>query len=65
MPPKATKKTISVASLFEQQHDLRRKAKEDAHDIFAPKAAGVHKQYAASRRSEQNPLFRKFRGQSE
>lgn len=63
MPPKKFKKTVSVASLFEQQHDLRRKAKEDAHDILGPKAAGVYKQYAVSRKSEHNPLFRRFQGQ--
>lgn len=65
-PKKISKRTISVSTLFEQKHDLRRRrAEKEAEDVFAPKTARIAKQYPSprgSKRAEQNPLFQKLLG---
>lgn len=63
MPPTSkTKRTVSISTLFEQKHTLRRKAATNAEDVLAPRSGGVFKQYAGTQRTEQHPLYRKFLG---
>lgn len=64
LPPKRVRRTVSVSTLFQQKHELKRKSEREAHDILAPKPAGVFKSYAATRhsRGHENPVFRRFQG---
>lgn len=65
VPTRKTKPTVSVASLFGQKHELKRKAEEDESDVLAFKAKGVSKQYRSyrpSKKAEESPIFQKFLG---